>query len=398
MLKSKKIVLGISGGIAAYKAADVCSRLKKAGCEVRVVMTKNATEFISPLTLETLSGNAVAVEEFGHTFEIGHISLAKWADAFVIAPATANVIAKMTCGIGDDLLSTTALAMVCPVLVAPAMNCNMYRHPATQENLAKLAARGVRFVGPESGFLACGDEDIGRMSDPAKIVDAIDQLLTPVRQDLAGKTVLVTAGPTHEPIDPVRFIANRSSGRMGYAIAEAAVERGARVILASGPVQIAPPKGVELHKATTTKDLYEIVTGCAEEADCVIQSAAPADFCVEEVADKKIKRTGDDMVIRLKPNPDIAAELGRRKRPGQILVAFAAETNDAVENARGKLVKKNADFVVCNDVTKPGAGFDVATNIITIVDREGEESLPLMTKREAADRILDRVAMMWENK
>ena len=208
----------------------------------------------------------------------------------------------------------------------------------------------------------------------------------------------MTAGPTHEPIDPVRFIANRSSGRMGYAIAEAAIERGARVILASGPVQIAPPKGADLHKATTTKDLYDIVTVHADEADCVIQSAAPADFAVEEVADKKIKRTGDDMVIRLKPNPDIAAELGRRKRPGQILVAFAAETNDAIENARGKLIKKNAEFVVCNDVTKPGAGFDVSTNIITIVDREGEQSLPLMTKREAADKILDRVAALLEDR
>ncbi len=397
MLKGKKIVLGVSGGIAAYKAADACSRFKKQGAEVRVVMTKNATEFISPLTLETLSGNAVAIEEFSHTFEIGHISLAKWADAFVVAPATANVIAKMACGIGDDLLSTTALAMICPVLVAPAMNANMYRHPATQENLARLKERGVHFVGPESGFLACGDADIGRMSEPEKIVAATADLFRPLLSDFAGKTVLVTAGPTHEPIDPVRFIANRSSGKMGYAIAEAAVARGARVILASGPVQIAPPKGVELHKATTTKDLYEIVTAHAAEADCVIQSAAPADFCVEEVADQKIKRKGD-MVIRLKPNPDIAAELGRRKREGQILVAFAAETNDAVENARGKLVKKNADFVVCNDVTKPGAGFDVNTNIITIVDREGEEELPLMTKREAADRILDRVARAWSEK
>lgn len=398
MLENKKIVLGVSGGIAAYKAADVCSRLKKAGARVRVVMTKNAAEFISPLTMETLSGNAVALEEFSHTFEIGHISLAKWADAFVVAPATANILAKMACGIGDDLLSTTALAMVCPVLVAPAMNCNMYRHPATQENLARLGTRGVQFVGPERGFLACGDEDIGRMTQPEAIVSAIEALFAPQRQDFAGKTVLVTAGPTHEPIDPVRFIANRSSGRMGYAIAEAALARGARVLLASGLVQIAPPKGAEVYRATTTKELYDIVTGHAAEADCVIQSAAPADFCVEEVAAQKIKRTGNDMVIRLKPNPDIAAELGRRKRPGQVLVAFAAETNDAVENARGKLIKKNADFVVCNDVTRPGAGFDVNTNIITIVDGQGEESLPLMTKREAADRILDRVARVWEEK
>lgn len=397
-MQGKRIVLGVTGGIAAYKAAEICSRLRKAGCQVRVVMTKHAAEFISPLTLETLSGSAVSIDEFHHTFEIGHISLAKWAEAFVVAPATANIIAKMACGIGDDLLSTTALAMVCPVLVAPAMNCNMYRNAATQANLTTLAARGVRFVGPEKGVLACGDEDIGRMSEPAAIIEAIKELFAPKKQDLLGRTVLVTAGPTHEPIDPVRFIANRSSGRMGYAIAEAALARGARVILASGPVQIAPPPQAELCRATTTQDLYDIVTSRAQEADCVIQSAAPADFCVEEVADRKIKRTGEDMVIRLKPNPDIAAELGRRKRPGQVLVAFAAETNDAVANARGKLVKKNADFVVCNDVTMPGAGFDVSTNIITIVDREGEESLPLMSKREAADRILDRVVGLWEQK
>lgn len=395
MLQGKKIVLGVSGGIAAYKSADVCSRLKKAGCQVRVVMTGNATEFITPVTMETLSGNAVAVKEFEHTFEIGHISLAKWADAFVIAPATANVIAKMACGIADDLLTSTALAMICPILIAPAMNGNMYRHSATQENLAKLAARGVHFVGPESGFLACGDEDIGRMSDPAKVVEAVDALFAPAKQDFAGKTVLVTAGPTHEPIDPVRFIANRSSGRMGYALAEAALARGARVILASGPVQIEPPKGAEIYRAITTQDLYDIVMGHADEADCVIQCAAPADFRVDEVAAQKIKRTGDDMLLHLKPNPDISAELGRKKHAGQILVAFAAETNDAVENARGKLVKKNADFVVCNDVTKPGAGFDGNTNIVTIVDSRGEENLPMMSKRDVADRILDRIALLW---
>ena len=388
-----KIVLGVSGGIAAYKAAEICSRLGKAGHSVRVVMTKNAAEFITPLTLETLSHNAVSLEEFSHAFEIGHISLAKWADLFVVAPATANILAKMACGIADDLLSTTFLAVTAPVLVAPAMNANMWRNPATQANIETLRARGVRFVGPESGALACGDADIGRMSEPEAIVAAIEEILRP-RRDLAGKRVLVTAGPTHEPLDPVRFIGNRSSGRMGYALAEAAADRGAEVTVVSGPVAIPAPRGARVVPVTTTMEMYEAVLREAEGVDCVVQAAAPADFRAEAVAASKIKRTGEELSVRLVPNPDIAAELGRRKRPGQVLVAFAAETDEAVANARGKLVKKNADFVVCNDVTKPGAGFDVETNIITIVSPEGEESFPLMSKREAAERILDRAAAL----
>lgn len=391
-MMEKKVVLGISGGIAAYKAADICSRLRKAGCEVRVVMTKNATEFISPLTLETLSGNAVAVQEFEHTFEIGHISLAKWAGLFLLAPATANVLAKMACGIADDLMTSTFLAMACPVLVAPAMNCNMWRNPATQENIETLRRRGIRFIGPESGFLACGDIDVGRMTEPADIVDAALSVLNGTPRDLEGRKVLVTAGPTHEPLDPVRFIGNRSSGRMGYAIAQAAAERGASVTLVTGPVSLTPPKGCEVVRVTTTQELYDALVSRTEDFDCVIQAAAPADFRAETVADTKIKRTGDTLDVHLVPNPDIAAELGRRKHAGQVLVAFAAETDHAVENARGKLVRKNADFVVCNDVTQPGAGFDVSTNIITIVSAEAEKSYPLMSKREAADCILDEVA------
>ena len=387
------IVLGVSGGIAAYKAAELCSRLGKAGHSVRVVMTRNATQFITPLTLETLSHNAVSLEEFSHAYEIGHISLAKWADLFVVAPATANIIAKMACGVADDLLSTTYLAVTAPVLVAPAMNANMWRNAATQANVETLRKRGVRFVGPESGALACGDADIGRMSEPAAIAEAIERILHPL-SDLAGKSVLVTAGPTHEPLDPVRFIGNRSSGRMGYAIAEAAVRRGARVTVVSGPVAIPAPAGARVVPVVTTMEMYEAVLAEAEKADCVIQAAAPADFRAEAVAGSKIKRTGEELVLRLAPNPDIAAELGRRKRPGQVLVAFAAETDDAIANARGKLTRKNADFVVCNDVTKPGAGFDVETNIITIVSPEGEQSFPLMSKREAAERILDRAAAL----
>ena len=392
-MAGNRIVLGITGGIAAYKAAGLCSSLVKAGCEVRVVMTKNACEFITPLTMETLSKNAVSVEEFSHAYEIGHISLAKWADAFVVAPATANIIAKMAGGIADDLLSTTFLAMTCPVLAAPAMNANMWRNPAVQDNIAKLRARGVRFIGPESGRLACGDADIGRMSEPEDIAKECLRLLS-AEKNLTGYTFVVTSGPTQEPIDPVRYISNRSSGRMGTALAQACASRRARTVLVTGPVSVPMPDGCEIIRITTTQQLHDALIGLSKEADCIIQAAAPSDFRAEQTAGSKIKRTGESLALKLVPNPDIAAELGSMKRPGQVLVAFAAETDHAVENARSKLVRKNADFVVLNDVTKPGAGFDVETNIITIIGRETEEVFPLMSKREAADIIVDRCARM----
>jgi len=390
MLKDKKIVLGVSGGIAVYKACDLVSRLKKRGAQVRVVMTENAMKFVPKLTFATLSANPVMSDTFQERNELEHISLAKWADAFVVAPATANIIAKLANGIGDDLLSTTALAMTAPLMIAPAMNANMWRHPATQANMRTLIERGAHVVGPESGHLACGDDDIGRMSDPEKIAEAIDSLLTP-RTDFAGKRVLVTAGPTVERIDPVRFITNRSTGKMGYAIAEAARDRGAEVVLVSGPVQLKPPKGVETVSVESSAQLCENVLARGESADVVIQAAAPADFTPETVADKKIKKTGEDMVIRLKSTTDIAAELGRRKHEGQVLVAFAAETNDVIENAQGKLVKKNADLVVANDVSRKDAGFGVDTNIVTLISRTDVRHLPMMTKREVADGILDRI-------
>ncbi len=390
MLKDKKIVLGVSGGIAVYKACDLVSRLKKRGAQVRVVMTENAMKFVPKLTFATLSANPVMSDTFQERNELEHISLAKWADAFVVAPATANIIAKLANGIGDDLLSTTALAMTAPLMIAPAMNANMWRHPATQANMRTLIERGAHVVGPESGHLACGDDDIGRMSDPEKIAEAIDSLLTP-RTDFAGKRVLVTAGPTVERIDPVRFITNRSTGKMGYAIAEAARDRGAEVVLVSGPVQLKPPKGVETVSVESSAQLCENVLARGECADVVIQAAAPADFTPETVADKKIKKTGEDMVIRLKSTTDIAAELGRRKHEGQVLVAFAAETNDVIENAQGKLVKKNADLVVANDVSRKDAGFGVDTNIVTLISRTDVRHLPMMTKREVADGILDRI-------
>ena len=345
MLKDRRIVLGVTGGIAAYKACEVVSRLKKKGAQVRVVMTDHACEFVSPLTFETLSGNPANVDTFAAHTEIGHISLAKWGELFVVAPATANILAKMACGIADDLLSTTALAMKGPVLVAPAMNANMYRHPATQANLKTLKDRGVRTVGPGSGRLACGDDDIGRMSEPEEIVQAIEAILSP-RRDLEGVKVLVTAGPTVERIDPVRFITNRSTGKMGYALAEAARDRGAEVALVSGPVNLYKPGGMEVISIESSAQLCEAVLSRGEWADLVIQAAAPADFTPAKVSDVKIKKTGAGMSLELENTTDIAAELGRRKRPGQLLVAFAAETNDHLDNARGKLVKKNADMVV----------------------------------------------------
>lgn len=389
MLEGKCVVLGVTGGIAAYKACEIVSRLKKLHADVRVVLTEHACRFVQPLTFETLSGNQVAVSAFEHSFEIEHISLAKAADLLLIAPATANIIGKMAHGIADDLLSTTAMAVTCPILIAPAMNCAMYKSAALQENLAALKKRGVLTVGPESGHLACGDEDIGRMSEPETIVARVCEMLRG-RDDLAGKHVLVTAGPTREMVDPVRFLSNRSSGKMGYAIAEAAARRGARVTLVSGPVALERPQGVETVLITSTLDLYREVTERAKAADLVIQAAAPADFRPLETARHKIKKTGEGMTLQLTPNPDVAAQLGRDKHDGQVLVAFAAETDDLIANARKKLDKKNADMVVANDVTQPGAGFAGDTNRVTLVTRSDARELPLMSKRDVADAILDR--------
>ncbi len=397
MLKDKQIVLGVTGGIAAYKACDLTSRLVKAGAKVRVVLTENACKFVPPLTFETLSGNAASTDTFAPRRELEHIALAKWADAFVIAPATANCLAKLAGGIADDLLSTTALAMTAPLLIAPAMNSNMWRHPATQANLQTLIERGAKTVGPGVGRLACGDDDVGRMAEPQEIVEALDALLN-AKRDLEGVRVMVTAGPTVERIDPVRYITNRSTGKMGYAIAEAARDRGAEVALVSGPVNLAAPKGVELVPIQSSADLCAAVLARGEWADVVIQAAAPADFTPETTAASKIKKTGEGMTLRLKNTTDIAAELGKRKHPGQVLVAFAAETDDMIENARGKLSKKNADLVVANDVSRTDAGFGVDTNAVTLITAQGETAMPLMSKRDAADGILDAVVKLRQGK
>ncbi len=389
-LSGKHIVLGVTGGIAAYKAATLVSLLLKDGAEVRVVMTKNACEFIQPLTFETYTNNRTYVDSFDRKFEIEHVALAKWADLFVVAPATANCLAKLACGIGDDLLSTTALAMTCKTLVAPAMNTGMWKNAATQANVETLLARGILFCGPASGRLACGDDDVGRMSEPPEILEAVRAVLAPVR-DMAGLKILVTAGPTVERIDPVRYITNRSTGKMGYAIAEAARDRGAEVTLVSGPVQLAPPAGVDVVSVTSSAELCAAVLELGPAMDVVIQAAAPADFTPAQVSGTKIKKDGEGLTLELVPTTDIAKTLGARKRPGQTFVIFAAETNDVEANARGKLEKKNADLVVANDVTRPGAGFGVDTNCVTLISRTDRRELPLQSKRAVGDAILDRV-------
>ena len=393
MLKDKHIALGVTGGIAAYKACDLVSRLVKQGAQVRVVLTEHACRFVPPLTFETLSGNPAYTDTFAPRAEMEHISLAKWADALVIAPATANCLAKLANGIADDLLSTTALAMNAPLLIAPAMNANMWRHPATRANLDVLLSRSVRTVGPGTGRLACGDDDVGRMAEPAEIIEALDALMNP-RRDFEGRRVLVTAGPTVERIDPVRYITNRSSGKMGYALAEAARDRGAEVVLVSGPVALAAPAGVERVSVESSADLCEAVLARGEWADIVIQAAAPADFRPVAAAGSKIKKTGAGMKLELENTTDIAAELGRRKRPGQVLVGFAAETDDVLANAREKLARKNCDMIVANDVSRSDAGFGVDTNAVTLITADGARELPLMRKREAADGILDGVAAL----
>lgn len=392
-LQGKTIILGVTGGIAAYKACDLVSKLKKAGAEVHVIMTANACEFVRPLSFQTLSGNPVSTDTFDNIqyWEVEHIALAKKADLFVVAPATANVIAKLACGIADDMLTTTALATAAPLLLAPAMNTQMYLAPATQQNLQTLLARGARAVGPEGGLLACGDVGAGRMSEPAEILAAIEGILAP-KGDFQGLRAVVTAGPTREALDPVRFLTNKSSGKMGYAIAEALRDRGAGVVLISGPVSLAKPEGVRLVSVESTGDLLRAVLSEAPGCDLLIQAAAPADFTAETPSDKKIKKQGGkELTLRLRQTEDVARAAGEQKKPHQIFVGFAAETGGSAEEADAKRRRKNLDLICYNDVTRPGAGFDIDTNILTLISEGRVEELPLMSKREAADRLLDEV-------
>lgn len=391
-MKKPCVVLGVTGGIAVYKACELLRLLQKRGIDVFVVMTQNACRFVAPLTFETLSGHPVALDTFDRpqTWEVEHIALAKRADLFLIAPATANIMGKMACGIADDMLSTTVMATRAPVLVAPAMNTGMWENAAVQQNVKTLRARGVEIVAPVSGHLACGDSGAGKLEDVAVIAERACELLF-AKKDMEGLRVMVTAGPSREALDPVRYISNRSSGKMGYAIAQAAQKRGAEVTLLSGPVAIEAPLGVKLVPFTTTQELLDRASELAQEQDLLIQAAAPADYRAKEIAPQKIKKQGGEpMTFTLVENPDVAATLGKAKRSGQVFVGFAAETNDVLAHARDKLARKNLDMIVANDVTRPGAGFDVDTNIVTLITKEGQEALPMMSKAEVAQRILDR--------
>ena len=392
-LTGREIVLGVTGGIAAYKSAEIVSRLRHLGANVHVIMTRNATEFVAPLTFQTLSANPVVTDTFQtpETWNVEHVALAQRAEVFVIAPATANIMAKMAAGIADDMLSTTVLATKAPVLLAPAMNTGMWTAAATQANLRTLQERGVHFVGPDSGILACGDTGAGRMSEPAAIVEAIEGLLTSGK-DLSGLKVLVTAGATRERLDPVRFITNDSSGKMGFALAEAARDRGAEVTVVRACVTVPVPDGVRIVPVESALDLYEAMKREAPENDIVIQAAAVSDYRPAETSAKKIKKDGgQELVLHLVENPDIAAAVGKNKKAGQTLVGFAAETDHVLEHAQDKLARKNLDMIVANDVTQEGAGFNVDTNIAAIITRGGTDRQPLQSKRQLAEKILDRV-------
>ena len=399
MPEGRTAVLGVTGGIAAYKAADIASRLVKAGVRVYAVMTDHAKAFLSPLTLETLTNNPVACDLFERpaTWEVEHIALAKRADVFLIAPATANILSKLACGIADDMLSTVLMAARSPIIVAPAMNTAMWESAAMRDNLTTLRRRGVEVIEPESGRLACGDEGAGRLANVETITERVLARLN-TSGDLSGIRVLITAGPTREPIDPVRYISNRSSGRMGYALSRAAVRRGGSVTLLTGPVCLAPPAGVATESFNTTDELLSLMTALAPKNDIVIQAAAPGDYRARAVAGQKIKKRGDDpLVLDLLPNHDVAASVGAARFPGQTIVAFAAETENIVLNARNKLAKKNADLVVANDVSIPGSGFDADTNAAVLLTCDSEETLPLMAKDELAEKIIDRIIALRRN-
>lgn len=392
-MNGKNVVLGITGGIAAYRAAQIAREMTKRGAHVYCILTRNATNFITQQTMETLTGNPAVVDMFARPdkWEVEHIALAKRADVFLVAPASANFIGKVASGVADDMLTTTVMATRAPLLIAPAMNSNMYENPVTQRNMQTLKTLlHAQFIEPKVGLLACNDVGKGHIADDETILEAVERALTP--GDLTGKKVLVTAGPTREALDPVRFLTNRSSGRMGYALAEAAARRGAEVTLVSGPVALECPTGVRREFVESTQDLYCAMERLCWEQDVIIQAAAPADYRPAHIAGQKIKKAdGEAMELKLVENPDVAAMVGSKKRPGQVLVAFAAETQNLSENAAKKLDKKNVDFIVGNDVTRPGAGFDVDTNIITIFDRSGATELPMMKKTEVADKILDYV-------
>ncbi len=388
MLAGKHIVLGVTGSIAAYKIASLASMLMKQHADVTVIMTKNATNFINPITFESLTGNKCLVDTFDRNFEfqVEHVSLARQTEVFLTAPASANVIAKAAHGIADDMLTTTLLACTCPKIVAPAMNTRMYQNPVVQDNLEILKRYGMEVIDPANGYLACGDTGAGKMPDPEVLYEYIIKALTP--KDMAGRKVLVTAGPTQEKLDPVRYISNHSTGKMGYAIARQAMLRGAEVTLVSGKVNLQPPMGVRMVPVVSAADMAQAVKADAQEQDIIIKAAAVADYRPAVTADEKLKKKDDEMNLVLERTEDILAWLGAHRRPGQFLCGFSMETEHMLENSRAKLEKKKIDMIVANNLKQTGAGFGTDTNVVTLLTKEDTLTLPIMSKEEVADRLL----------
>ncbi len=391
MLNGKHIVLGVTGSIAAYKIASLASMLVKRKASVTVIMTQNATNFINPITFETLTGNKCLVDTFDRNFQysVEHVSLAKQTDVFLVAPASANVIAKAAHGLADDMLTTTLLACQCPKIFAPAMNTRMYQNPVVQDNMEILRRYGMEVISPAVGYLACGDTGEGKMPEPELLLEFIIKALQP--KDMTGLKVLVTAGPTMEKIDPVRYISNHSSGKMGYAVARAAMMRGAQVTLVTGKTSLTPPVGVRTVQITSAADMAEAVKACSKEQDIIIKAAAVADYRPKNTADEKLKKKDADLSIELERTEDILGFLGAHKPEGQFLCGFSMETQNMIENSRQKLEKKNLDLIVANNVKEQGAGFGTDTNIVTLLSEKDTLTLPLLSKEEVADRLLDYI-------
>ena len=392
MLKGKTVLLGITGSIAAYKIAYLASALHKLHADVHVLMTENATNFINPITFETLTGNKCLVDTFDRNFQfqVEHVSIAKKADVVMIAPASANVIGKLANGLADDMLTTTVMACRCQKILAPAMNTAMYENPVVQDNIRKLKNYGYEVITPASGYLACGDTGAGKMPEPETLLEYILKEAA-FQKDLAGKKLLVTAGPTQEAIDPVRCLTNHSSGKMGYAIAKMAMLRGAEVTLVSGPTAIEPPLFVKVIPVTSARDMFEAVTGLSHEQDIIIKAAAVADYRPKQVSEDKVKKKDDQASIELERTDDILKYLGQHKKQGQFLCGFSMETRDMIRNSRAKLEKKNLDMVAANNLKVEGAGFQGDTNVLTLITQDEEVSLPLMSKEDAALKILDKI-------
>ena len=392
MLKGKTVLLGITGSIAAYKIAYLASALHKLHADVHVLMTENATNFINPITFETLTGNKCLVDTFDRNFQfqVEHVSIAKKADVVMIAPASANVIGKLANGLADDMLTTTVMACRCQKILAPAMNTAMYENPVVQDNIRKLQTYGYEVITPASGYLACGDTGAGKMPEPETLLEYILKEAA-FQKDLAGKKLLVTAGPTQEAIDPVRCLTNHSSGKMGYAIAKMAMLRGAEVTLVSGPTAIEPPLFVKVVPVTSARDMFEAVTGLSDEQDIIIKAAAVADYRPKQVSEDKVKKKDDQVSIELERTDDILKYLGQHKKQGQFLCGFSMETRDMLRNSRAKLEKKNLDMVAANNLKVEGAGFQGDTNVLTLITQDEEVSLPLMSKEDAALKILDKI-------